>query len=162
MAELVIGRRDDKLQALGLGSCIGLILYDQTQHIGGLVHIMLPDSQISRDGNPILSKYADTAVPELFRQMLDAGCQGHRLKAIMAGGAEMFVFAGKNSPRLAVGQRNCMAVREQLEQLKLKPVAADVGGNYGRTLEMDLNSLEATVKIAGKTPYTLAANGNVN
>lgn len=43
MADLKTAKAPNTLTTLGLGSCIGLTLYDPVTKIGGLVHYMLPD-----------------------------------------------------------------------------------------------------------------------
>ncbi len=68
----------------------------------------------------------------------------------IAGGAEMFSFAGSDAPRLAVGQRNIAAVREQLAALGLRIHAEDLGGNSGRTFEFNVETQQATIKVVGK------------
>ena len=150
MAEIKLGGPGDKLQALGLGSCVGLIMYDRSNHIGGMAHIMLPDSKVSRNEVTQLGKFADTAVPELLANVLAKGATRTRLVIKMAGGSEMFSFAGKDSPKLAVGQRNVEATREHLKLAGLRIESQDVGGNHGRTLEIDLDTLETTIKIVGQ------------
>jgi chemotaxis protein CheD len=150
MAEIQVGGPGDKLQALGLGSCVGLIMYDKFNHIGGMAHIMLPDSKVSRSEILQLGKFADTAVPELLARVVAKGASRSRLVVKMAGGAEMFSFSGKDSPKLAVGQRNAEATREILRAAGLRIDAIDVGGNHGRTLEIDLDTFETTIKIVGQ------------
>ncbi|MCH7471698.1 chemotaxis protein CheD [bacterium] len=150
MAELKVGTNGDRLQALGLGSCIGLVMFDSQSHIGGLAHIMLPDSSLGRNGNPVYGKYANTGVPKLLEEVIRAGARQSCVIIKMAGGAEMFSFAGNDAPRLSVGHRNIIAVHEQLDMLGLKVNAEDVGGNHGRTLEFDLSLLRCTIKVIGK------------
>ena len=43
MADYKVGRAPDTLISYGLGSCIGISLYDPQTKIGGLLHIMLPE-----------------------------------------------------------------------------------------------------------------------
>jgi chemotaxis protein CheD len=150
MAELKVGRQGDKLQALGLGSCVGVLLYDRQQHIGAMVHVMLPDSTVSKDASSQQGKFADTGVPLVLNEVLKAGALRNHLVVKIAGGAEMFSFAGSDAPRLAVGQRNIEAVHRHLNQLGLRISAEDVGGNAGRTFEIDLDTLVCTIKIIGK------------
>jgi len=155
MAELQVGATGDVLQALGLGSCIGLVMVDRVNHIGGMVHVMLPDSAVSRDGIPSPGKFADTGVPLLLEKVVEAGGVKSRMVVKMAGGAEMFAFAGKDSPSLSIGKRNYEAVSEQLKLLGMRVDSTDVGGSHGRTLEIDLTSLVCTVKVVGKQPVEI-------
>ena len=155
MAEIKLGTPGDTLQALGLGSCIGLALVDRVSHVGGMAHIMLPDSTLARNSNPLPGKFADTAVPSLLDEVLAAGAVRTRLVVKMAGGAEMFRFAGKDAPKLAIGSRNIEHVHEQLNQNNLKLSAEDVGGSHGRTFEVELNELRFVIKVVGKPPSGL-------
>lgn len=155
MAEIQVGVAGDVLQALGLGSCIGLVMFDRVSHVGGMVHVMLPDSAVSRNGIPHPGKFANTGVPLLLEMLLDSGAKKSQLTVKMAGGAEMFAFAGKDAPSLAVGKRNNEAVNEQLKLLGLRVAASDVGGTYGRTFEVDLASLSCVVRVVGRQPQQL-------
>lgn len=135
MADLNIAKTPDKLMTLGLGSCIGIVLYDPLAKVGGMAHIMLPDStQIKNNSN--LAKFADTAVEVLIKKMTALGAQKTRLVAKLAGGAQMFDFK-QTSDVMRVGYRNDIASRKVLEGLRIPIVAEDTGKNYGRTIELD-------------------------
>jgi chemotaxis protein CheD len=155
MAEIKTGQPGDKLQALGLGSCVGVLFYDRQSRAAGMVHVMLPNSDVGRGNLGQPGKYADTGVPLLLEMLQQAGGLKSRLTVKIAGGAEMFSFTGSDAPRLAVGQRNIAAVREQLAALGLRIQAEDLGGNSGRTFEFDVESQQATIKVVGKTERTL-------
>jgi chemotaxis protein CheD len=135
MADLKVGDGAAILRTTGLGSCVGLTLYDAQHHIGGLAHIMLPTSQIAREGQLNLAKYADTAIPELIDQMKAKGAVVNRLVAKLAGGAQMFAFAG-GSDTMRIGPRNVEAAKLALSHFGIRIVAEDTGGNYGRTVEL--------------------------
>ncbi len=64
MGEIRVDGDGNTLHTL-LGSCVGLALYDRQQKIGGLAHIVLPDS---RGSEHRLGKYVNTAVPSLMDQ----------------------------------------------------------------------------------------------
>lgn len=134
MAELqVTSGRNDILRTTGLGSCIGLTLYDPGAGVSGMAHIMLPDSGIAREPSFNLAKYADTAIPEMLRQMKEKGAAKSRLVAKMAGGAQMFAFAASESMR--IGPRNVEAVKQLLIEHQIPLAAEDTGLNFGRTIE---------------------------
>ena len=152
MAEIKIARRGDTLQALGLGSCIGVLMVDKEVHIAGMAHIMLPDSSIGHRGAVQKGKFADSGVPELLRLVLKAGAEKSRLIVKIAGGAEMFSFASKNSPRLAVGHRKGVAGKEELSKLGLRIKAEELGGHMGRTFEINMATFLTTTKMVGKEP----------
>lgn len=118
MADLNLCRDPDIITTLGLGSCIGIALYDPSTKIGGLAHIMLPDSTKMRN-NSNIAKFADTGIEELLNRMIKAGAVKSRLVAKIAGGAKMFevkwTFRYGN-----VGQRNAEASRAKLKQLGIR------------------------------------------
>ena len=76
MADLNVCTAPDGLTTLGLGSCVGIALRDPVLKVGGLAHIMLPDSTAIRGGSSNIPKFADTGIEELVRRMEE------RLKSI--------------------------------------------------------------------------------
>ncbi|MGZ9584614.1 chemotaxis protein CheD [Paenibacillus marinisediminis] len=134
MADLNICR-SGSIRTSGLGSCIGLTLYDPGIKIAGMAHVMLPSSEIAREGNLNIAKYADTAIPELVRLMINEGAVLSRLIAKMAGGAQMFAFASGND-MMRIGPRNVESCKQMLSLHGIPLVGEDTGGNYGRTIEL--------------------------
>lgn len=134
IADLNIVTAPHRIRTSGLGSCVGVVIYDQVKEIAGLVHVMLPDSSLAKAGDVNKAKYADTGVPELVRLLLSQGAKSQLLKAKIAGGAQMFQFS-HTSDLMRIGPRNVEAVKQQLKLLKIPIVAEDVGGNSGRTIE---------------------------
>lgn len=123
------------IRTTGLGSCVGLTLFDTKSHLAGMAHIMLPSSDIAREGKLNLAKYSDTAIPELLRLMIEHGASRSRLVAKMAGGAQMFAFSNGND-MMRIGPRNVETSKQILEKLGIPLIAEDTGGNYGRTIEL--------------------------
>lgn len=133
MADLKTCVSPDGLTTLGLGSCIGIAIRDPITKIGGLAHIMLPDSTAIRNAGQNIAKFADTGIVELVRQMEKRGAVRARMTAKIAGGATMFSFQGK-SDLVQVGQRNAEASIKALKALNIPILAQDTGKNYGRTV----------------------------
>ncbi len=148
MAELKVVERPYILTTIGLGSCVGVALYDRTTGISGLAHIMLPDSKIVKN-NTNLAKFADTAITELLRQMTELGANKFNLVAKIAGGARMFSFPNSNSSLLNIGERNIDSVIENLKLHNVYLKSMDVGENYGRTIELCSLTGILTVKTIG-------------
>lgn len=149
MADLNICKSPDMITTLGLGSCIGIALYDPVAKVGGLVHIMLPDSTQMRN-NQNIAKFADTGIEELVRRMLVAGASRHRLVAKIAGGAKMFEMSGGRGIG-NIGERNAEASKKKLKELGIPLKAEDTGLNYGRTVELYAETGEFHIKSVGKT-----------
>jgi len=120
------------IRTSGLGSCVGVVLYDLSKQIAGLAHIMLPYANPNKEDNQY--KYADTAIGILIDKLLSKKAAKYHLKAKIAGGAQMFQLT-TGTDVMRIGPRNVEAVREQLEEHRIPIVAEDVGGNSGRTIE---------------------------
>lgn len=147
MADLKVAKAPEILTTLGLGSCVGIALYDKKVQVIGLAHIMLPSSkQIKNNENK--AKFADTAIELLLQDMQKAGGLQSRIVAKIAGGAQMFSF-GSNSDIMKIGYRNTIATKEILGNFKIPILAEDTGGNYGRTIEVYPESGELLVKTIG-------------
>lgn len=131
MADFKTAKNPDLLITAGLGSCIGICLFDPALKVGGMAHIMLPSANGSKTGN--LAKYADTALELLIKEIMHLGGKKQRLRAKIAGGAQMFSFPGKQAV-LNIGERNAEAVEKELIRLNIPILAADVGGSFGRTI----------------------------
>lgn len=155
MAEIKVGCQNERIVALGLGSCIGVCLYDHNHKIGGIAHIMLPTSQISpKNRELIYEKFADTGVPLLVKKLKDIGAIPRALQAKIAGGAHMFgKIDSSNSDH--IGTRNTAAVKLTLQKLGIPLIAEDTGGTVGRTVELNLEDMTITVRIVGKEPFYL-------
>ena len=148
MADLNVCICPDGITTLGLGSCVGIALRDPVTGIGGLAHIMLPDSTQSR-ANENRAKFADTGIPDMVDEIVAKGASRSRLVAKLAGGSQMFVFASA-SDIMSVGKRNAAAAKEKLQEMKIPIVAEDTGGNYGRTVQIDLSTGVYKVKTIDK------------
>ena len=148
MADLNICRAPDVLITVGLGSCIGLTLYDPVNKIGGMVHYMLPDSHITAN-NGNIAKFADTGIPELLKRITLAGANRSRLIAKIAGGAKMF-GVNQMSNIGSIGERNAAAAKQILNELNIKLVAEDTGLNYGRTVELHCDTGDFHIKASKK------------
>ncbi|WP_028561411.1 chemotaxis protein CheD [Paenibacillus pinihumi] len=136
MADLNFAVQGAVLRTTGLGSCVGVTLFDTKSKIAGMAHVMLPSSDIARDSSFNIAKYADTALPELIRLMKAAGAAPDRMVAKLAGGAQMFAQLGK-SDTLRIGPRNVESCKNILSVYPIPILAEDTGGNYGRTIEID-------------------------
>lgn len=149
MADLKVCQCPDGLTTLGLGSCVGVALRDPVLKIGGLVHVMLPDSKAMRGSQTNLAKFADTGILELIRQMELIGARRFRMTAKLAGGATMFEFRAKSEIGM-VGQRNVEACEKSLAELKIPILAESTGANYGRTVIFFPESGEYHIKAVGR------------
>ena len=153
MADLKVCASPDSVSTLGLGSCVGIALRDPITKIGGLAHVMLPDSQAIKN-NANIYKFADTGIEELVRQMVLKGASASRLVAKIAGGAQMFAFQNKTD-MVRIGEKNVKATKQKLAQLGIKILAEDTGENYGRTVVFYPETGDFHIKSVGKGEKTI-------
>lgn len=153
MADLKICKSPDAITTLGLGSCVGIAIRDPQTKIGGLAHVMLPDSKQIKD-NSNIPKFADTGIEELVRQVVAAGAVKSRLQAKIAGGAQMFAFQNK-SDLVRVGERNVLATIQKLKELGIPILAQDTGLNFGRTVIFYPENGNFVIRAVGREPYTI-------
>ena len=150
MADLKTCKAPDGLITLGLGSCVGIALRDPVTQIGGLAHIMLPDSTAMRGNNSVKEKFADTGIEELVKQMEAMGASRSRLVAKIAGGATMFQIQSRNE-MMKIGERNVQATIRKLQQMNIKLLAQDTGENFGRTVTFFPETGEFHIRAVGKS-----------
>ena len=144
IAEYKAAKYPTELVAIGLGSCVGICLYDPVAKIGGLAHAMLPDStQAPSSKNQ--GKFVDTAIPALIAEMSKLGADRSRLVAKIVGGAEMFNFANA-SDYMRIGKRNVEATIAALKTERIPVIAQDTGKNYGRSIRFCTNDGKLYIK----------------
>lgn len=149
LGELKVGSRPGQvLVCYGLGSCVGLALYDAATHVGAMVHVVLPDSSLSRGQGTLPGKFADTGVAAAIEEVVRAGADRFRLSARIAGGARMLNLASAGST-LDIGARNVEAVRAELQRWKIRLVSEDTGGTYGRTIQLFVGTGRLLVSTVG-------------
>ena len=138
IAEMRVERAPGLLVAYGLGSCVGVALYDPEEHLGGMAHTLLPHRREGVDAFRV-SKFVDSAIAAMVAEMQSRGAVRQRLWAKIFGGATMFrsqVAVDDDG----VGTRNARAARETLARFDIPLVAEDVGGCHGRSVEFDLST----------------------
>lgn len=148
MADMNVCLPPNGITTLGLGSCVGVVLYDPITKISGMVHVMLPDSTKIRN-NDNIAKFADTGIEELLNRLLKLGANRRTMVSKIAGGAQMFAFK-TNNDMLRIGERNVEATKEKLAKEGIRILAEDTGLNYGRTIEFYPETGELYIKSVGK------------
>jgi chemotaxis protein CheD len=146
ISEFQVARTPTILKSHGLGSCLGVAIYDPHAKIGGLAHVLLPSFKKLNPNSPSPKnpfKFADLAIEKMRDELIRQGCEPSRLIAKIAGGANMFPNRYNNPDQVVkpgIGKRNVQAAKKKLRELGISLVAEDVGGENGRTLEFDIES----------------------
>ena len=145
---------DGSLVTYALGSCIAVAIHDAAAGVGGLLHLMLPESGIDRakaESNPYM--FADTGIPLLFRNAYEHGAEKRRLTVRLAGGAQVMDENGVFN----IGKRNYLAVRKILWKAGVLVSAEDVGGKVSRTVRLEVGSGKFWLRTAGEAEQEMPA-----
>lgn len=150
IAEFNIVKAPNQIMTIGLGSCCGVVLYDEINKIAGLVHILLSDSRYEKN---IVNKakYADTGIILLYEEMKRVGANPRFIRAKLAGGAHMFNFKNTGNSIFTIGERNVKSCKETLAKLNISIVSEDVLGSCGRTIIFDTLTNKLRIKSVGKS-----------
>lgn len=148
MAEYKICKMPDKITTIGLGSCVGVVLYDEKTQIAGLLHAMLPDYYAIKN-NTNRQKFVNSGLTDMIEDLNKAGADVNNLKAKMAGGARMFKFNYMNETS-NIGEKNVKSTKEMLQAMGIPLVGEDTGLNYGRTVLFDPATYELQIMCVGK------------
>ncbi|MCD6579443.1 chemotaxis protein CheD [bacterium] len=145
MGDYQIGKENQTLITYGLGSCVGIAIYDKEKHIGGLAHIMLPSAKLAKSSVPLnTAKYADTAIREMIAKLIGEGGDIVNFESKIFGGAKMFSFVS-DKPGSDIGSRNVEAVKGELKKQRIPIMVEIVGADFGRTIEFNL--IDGSVKV---------------
>jgi chemotaxis protein CheD len=122
-----------ELATYGLGSCLGVALYDTTAGVAGLAHIKRPSALGQQ--NPSDAVFADPGIAVLYREMESHGATRRHTVAKLAGGADMRNDAA--AVGRGIGERNIEQAVETLDRLEITIAAMDVGGEVVRSIYFD-------------------------
>ncbi len=150
IAEYEVTASDATLTTSGLGSCVGVGLYDEETGIAGLVHVMLPVAEEMEDGKP--AKFADAGTELLIQELEATGADRAAIKAKIAGGSDMLDFSKGGS---GIGDRNVKRVKETLKEHNIPLIGEDVGGDHGRSVRLEAATGDFVVKSANRTNRTI-------
>ena len=152
MGKYEISHNPSTLVCLGLGSCVGVAIYDEVKKLAGMAHIMLSFADESRTQSEDFNgnKYANIAIPAMISDLEKKGCTRSNMKAKIAGGAQMFT-SFDNENILDIGKKNIESVQKVLADEKIHIVSKDLGGNSGRTLRFNIETFKMLVRTKDKT-----------
>ena len=148
VADCAVGRDEQTLTTIGLGSCVAILLYDAVARVGGLAHVLLPSESMARDrSNP--AKFPSSAVALLLAEMTRIGADVRRVRAKLVGGASMFANL-LPAGGINIGERNVMAARQALLDCGVPIIAEDTGSDHGRSVHFYLGDGRAEVRSLKK------------
>lgn len=140
--------REDIIITHGLGSCLGVSIYDPVSHVGGMIHLMLPLSSIDPEkakDRPFM--FVDTGLPKLFINCYELGACKDRIIVTATGGANPLRTNGSNL--FNIGERNFIILKKLLEKNNVNLAACDVGGTQSRTMSLEIATGKVTLELNG-------------
>ena len=149
VADMAMSNSSDQiLVTYSLGSCIAVVIYDPKARVGGMLHYMLPEAALDPEKakkNPFM--FADTGIPQLFKESYRLGAKKENLIVKAAGGAQILDESGFFN----IGKRNYLAMRKLFWRNNVMVAAEHVGGNVNRTLRLHMDTGRVMMKIQGET-----------
>jgi chemotaxis protein CheD len=138
----------DVIVTHALGSCLGIAVHDPVAGVGGLLHVMMPESRMNQEKasiNPCM--FVDTGVPKLFRELYAAGGSKQRLVVKVAGGANV---QNTKNDRFQIGKRNYVILKKLLWKNSILIDAQATGGCSARTMYLEVGSGRVWLSMAGQ------------
>lgn len=146
MGEARVADESDSVMTTFVGSCVALCLFEPTKKVGGLAHIMLPEAGKETTANQSTNgKYADHAIKYLLTEMQEKGAKLNKIKAKIAGGAQIFKTETGNG-LFTIGERNIESIKKILDSHGIQILAEETGKTYGRWVKFDLQNGSVDVK----------------
>lgn len=130
------------LTTSGLGSCLGVAIYDPESGISSLFHPMLPRRNGDESRPP--ERFVDSGIGVVIEALLDGGAGESSLRAKVTGGATVVDFGNDDGD--SIGDRNVAAARRVLAERGIEIVGEEVGGGCGRTVRVDAPTGAVTVE----------------
>ena len=144
MSEMKIAKAPEILITRGLGSCLGITIYDSIKKIGAMAHPMLPDIDKAKIKSSPL-RFVNSVIDKMIEGLQKQGCLKRNLVAKLFGGAHMFSFISQDSV-LNVGERNIDIAKLVLQKHGIKIAAEELRGSIGRTIELHLENGKVYIK----------------
>lgn len=149
MADMVV-TNDTRLTLVtyALGSCLGISIHDPIAQVGGMLHVMLPESKIDPEKaqqNPFM--FMDTGLPLLFTEAYKLGAQKERIVLKVAGGAHPSRLSQQDY--FQIGKRNILMLRKILWKNGVLIQGSDLEGQNSRTMFLNVATGEVSVKSNG-------------
>jgi chemotaxis protein CheD len=139
-----------------LGTGVAVTIYDMTNKVGGIAHVVLPESSLDGVASDVLpGKYANLAIPKLLEEFAAQGGQKRSTVVRIVGGAQLFNFGGGGGNVLNIGARNATAIRAAMSKQGYAIEKADTGGNKGKSLRFVVGTGQLYIRQIGGNEYLL-------
>ena len=140
-----------ELVTYGLGSCLGVALFDAAAGVAGLAHIKRPNASGQQTSDDAV--FADTGIRALYNEMQSQGATRRNTVAKLVGGID----TGNRTSLVCtgIGERNIEQADATLAALGIMVVDRDVGGDTVRSVFLDGGSGVLTIETACGDRYMI-------
>lgn len=138
---------EEILITYSLGSCLGVIIYDPTVRVAGMLHSMLPLSKIDphkAKASPYM--FVDTGIPMLFKEAYRLGAEKKNIIVRAVGCSSLLDEKGF----FKIGERNFTVLRKLLWKNNILIEKQDIGGTQSRTASIAVENGAVKIKSGGK------------
>lgn len=125
-----------------LGSCVGVMLYDNVVRLKAMNHFLLPNSCSQGDS----CRFGLYAMEAMLNEMYKLGCRKDNITAKIAGGATILQDLSEN-----IGERNVMFARSFCRSEGIRVISESVLGKNGRVVMLDNDFKTVAKTIANRT-----------
>jgi chemotaxis protein CheD len=125
-----------------LGSCVGVMLYDNVVRVKGMNHFLLPSSCTQSES----CRFGLYAMETMLNEMYKLGCKKDNISAKIAGGATILQDLTEN-----IGERNVMFARSFCRSEGIRVISESVLGNNGRVVMLDNDFKTVAKSIINRT-----------
>lgn len=141
------------IKSVGLGSCVGVVAVAPKYRAVGLWHVVLPSSKIDREkAAEIPGYFADSGIGAFINEFKKLGVASHKDLIIkLAGGASVM----DSNATFDIGKRNILASRKALWKNHMAAIAEDVGGNFSRTVWVEVDTGRVYIESPGRGRWEL-------
>lgn len=126
-----------------LGSCVAVCMFDPVKKIGGMNHILLPESKTEDDPEKTSTRYGVNAMDSLIERMLELGGDRRRFVAKVFGGASTIPWLPE---KYSAGRQNMTFVLGYLKEKAIPVISQDLGGKKSRRISCHTDSGEVFVQ----------------
>ena len=141
----------EHVKTYGLGSCVAVVIYDQSMKIAAMMHIALPESSVNvKKAESKPGYFVDTGLPLLLAEVRSRTNGRGSPWVKLAGGSNIM----DEKQRFDIGKRNVLAIKKLLWKYRLGVIAEDVGGGISRTVSMSVDTGEVLLS-SGPDQWTI-------
>lgn len=135
-----------RLDSCAIGSCLAVAAHDARAGVAGILHFILPNSQLNPSMALIQPRmFADTGLRSFWEEMAAQGARPEDTTVRLIGGATVVQDLGSHD----IGGANVQTARRWLEDRGFTIRAEDTGGRVIRSFTLEMPDGRVRVRCQG-------------